>query len=641
RNPRTDLYFALAVCGVLLLAVGVVYGQTLNHAFLDYDDALFVQKNPHVAVGLTPDGFSWAFTDGPGGEWYPLAMLSHMLDAQVFGLNAWGHHLTNVLLHAATSVALFLVWWRYTSELWPSAFVAALFAVHPQHVEAVAWIAERKEVLSAFFFVLALGAYLGYVRHSRGVGRYLLLAILFALGLLAKPMIVTLPPLLLLLDFWPLDCFGAAADAPRAAGSMDRPGVGWLLLEKTPLLGLAVADCLMTLSTHAAGGVHIAWPARLGGALVAAVTYVVQFFCPVDLAAFYPLPEGGPPPWKAALAAVILLLASAAAVAWRRRLPYVFVGWFWYLGMLCPVLGVVKIGRLAMADRYTYLPSIGLSIALAWCAVRLLRGLRAAPWVLGISAGIVTTMFLVLATRQAALWRDDETLWRHALQCTRDNGEAEVGLADALRRRGAVEEAAAHYRRAIQFATDFAPFNNFGLLLAGQDKGPEAIAMFRRAVEIQPDAVNARINLGLALAVGGQFDESHLQFRRALEIDPRSVDAHRGLAYLLSREAKTIAALAELEQAVKLDPNHAAARNDLGLMLAKQGQIEAAMPHFQAAVASDPKFVPARINLAQALAARGQASAALDQYRQVLEIDPGNRAARAALKSAGLKLPRP
>ena len=263
--------------------------------------------NPHVTAGLTGEGIRWAFTEGPFGEWYPLATLSHMLDCQLFGLNAWGHHLTNVLLHAAASIALFLVLWRMTDELWPSAFVAAVFAVHPQHVESVAWVAERRDVLSGLFFMLTLGAYLGYVRHGRSLGRYLLVAALFALGLMAKPMLVTLPPLLLLLDFWPLARFGAAARHPRLDPVGRAARLRRLVLEKLPLFALAAGDCLMTLRTHCPRSTPLAWPERIGNAAVSCVTYVVQFFYPVDLAAFYPYPAGGPPAWKVAGAMAILV----------------------------------------------------------------------------------------------------------------------------------------------------------------------------------------------------------------------------------------------------------------------------------------------------------------------------------------------
>ncbi len=375
------------VCAGLILAIVVIYGQTLSYPFLFYDDSGYVYANPHVTPGLTGAGIWWAFTDGPFGEWYPLVMLSHMLDCQVFGLNAWGHHLTNLLLHAAASIALFLVWWRMTGEFWPSAFVAAIFAVHPQHVESVAWIAERRDVMSGLCFMLTLGAYLGYVRGGRPLGQYCLVAIFFTLALMSKPTVVTLPALLLLLDFWPLARFGWAIDAPGWTKSVRRPGLPWLLLEKLPLLALAVAVSLITLSTHLTRPSELGWPERIGNAVVSCVTYVGQVFCPVNLAIFYPNPVGGPPIWKVVGAAVILGAVSVVAVIWRRGLPYLFVGWFWFLGMLTPVLGLVKIADHSMADRYMYLPGIGLSIAMAWGAARLAAGSLAGRRALAFARG--------------------------------------------------------------------------------------------------------------------------------------------------------------------------------------------------------------------------------------------------------------
>jgi protein O-mannosyl-transferase len=588
-KPRANSYYVWGVCAFLLLAIGLIYGQTLGHALLDYDDNTFVYGNSHVTPGLTGEGFRWAFTDGPGGEWYPLSMLSHMLDCQIFGVEPWGHHLVNVLLHAATSIALLLVLWRMTGELWPSAFVAVVFAVHPQHVESVAWVAERKDVLSGLFFVLTLGAYLGYVRHGRSLGGYFLVAALFALGLLAKPMIVTLPPLLLLLDFWPLASYGSATDTPTWTASVRRPGTLRLLLEKLPLLALSAGDCLMTLRTHTSGGVNLPWLVRIGNAAVSCVKYVVQLFYPIDLAAFYPIAQSGPPAWKVAAAIAILAAVSTAAVFWRRRSPYVFVGWFWYLGMLFPVSGLVSVAWFSMADRYMYLPGIGLYIALAWGATRLVARSSEGRWALGACGTLAIAVLMACAAWQTSLWRDDETLWRHALECTTDNGEAEVGLADALVRRGQLDAAIPYFRQAIQHAVDYTPFNNLGLVMAKQDKASEAIALFRRAVEIEPQAFNPHVNLGLAMAVTNQFAEAHRQFDLALEINPRGVDAHRALAYLLTTEGKFDQARAQLDRAIESDPRNPTGHVDLAMLLMRQGQSAAAKSHFEAALMLDPK----------------------------------------------------
>jgi len=632
---RTDSYYAWGVCGFLLLAIGLIYGQTLWHPFVHYDDNAFVYDNPHVTPGLTAEGIRWAFTDGPLGEWYPLAMLSHMADCQLFGVNAWGHHLTSALLHAAASIALFLVLRRMTGELWPSAFVATIFAVHPQHVESVAWVAERKDVLSGLFFVLTLGAYLGYVRHGRSLTRYLLVAVLFALGLLAKPMLVTVPALLLLLDFWPLARFGAARDTPDWTRNLPRPGALRLVLEKLPLVALAAADCLMTLRTHGSGDVPLALLQRIGNAAISCVTYVVQFFYPVDLAIFYPIPPGGPPMWRAAGAIAILAVVSAAAVIARRRCPYFFVGWFWYLGMLAPVLGVVKIGPLAMADRYLYLPGIGVYIALAWGATRLAVGRAAGRWVLGTCASLVIAVLVACAARQTSFWHDDETLWRHALAVTTGNNKAEVRLAFDFAAQGRLAEAIDFYRRALNSATDkldlYEIHLNLGVALAQQGDLDEAIAEFHQALKIAPDSYEAHVDLGGALMRQKRFIEAIDHFRRAIEIETLRINAHGALAGVLLLQGNIDEARAEFERVVEIDPRNTTARNELGQILFDQGKIDESTAQFEAAVAANPKSLRAHVNLARASAARGRIVEAIAHYRQALEIDPDDPVARQNL----------
>jgi tetratricopeptide (TPR) repeat protein len=597
-QKRTETYYAWGVCGFLLLAVGLIYGQTLGHVLLKYDDNYFVWENSHVTPGLTGQGIWWAFSEGPYGEWYPLSPLSHMLDCQLFGLDAWGHHLTNVLLHGATSIALFLVWWRFTRELWPSAFVAAIFAVHPQHVESVAWVSERKDVLSGLFFVLTLGAYLGYVRHGRSAGRYLLVAILFALGLMSKPMLVTLPPLLLLLDFWPLGRIGKSSDNPRGVGLIERPGLLRLVLEKLPLVALAAGDCWITMRTHAEVERVLPLSLRAAGAAVAGVSYVAAFFWPVDLAAFYPIPPGGPPGWKVAGAFAILAFTTAAAVAWRRKCPYCFVGWFWYLGMLSPVLGLIRIGELAMADRYMYLPGIGLSIALAWGAARLGAGLPERRWMLAAGTGLSIAALAGLAAWQTSFWHDDETLWRRALAVTTDNAKAEVELGHNLAQQGRLDEAIVHYRRNL---------------------------------ELEPDIFAGHVNLAAALTQAGRSEEAVEHLRRALEIGPDVVPGYVTVARLLIVNKKMDEARVALERAVVQEPNDSEARTDLGWVLFGLGKIDEAIVEYEAALAHDPDFVPAHVRLAGAQVARGRLDEAIDHYHRALALDPNNPRARKEL----------
>ncbi len=385
--PSTDAWRAAAICGLLVLAVVLVFGQTLGQEFVNYDDDIYVYAEPHVSGGLSWSGIAWAFTSGPRGDWCPLAMLSHMLDCQLYGLRPAGHHFTNVLLHAASTVLLFLVLWRMAGGLWPSAMVAALFGLHPLRVESVAWIAERRDVLSGLFFMLTLAAYVAYVRHGRSLARYLVVCAMLALGLLAKSILVTLPALLLLLDFWPLGRLGGAQH-PTAPPALRPAQSAWrLVLEKLPLLALALAASFLTMTTHGMRPPNpLTFPERLASAAVSCVAYLGQLFVPVGLSVFYSFPEAGRPAWQVASAAMLLLGITLAVLIHRRSSPYFFVGWFWYVGTLLPVIELVPVGDHARADRYTYLSQIGIYIALVWGAVRLGATWPARRWVFGVGS---------------------------------------------------------------------------------------------------------------------------------------------------------------------------------------------------------------------------------------------------------------
>jgi tetratricopeptide (TPR) repeat protein len=408
-----------------------------------------------------------------------------------------------------------------------------------------------------------------------------------------------------------------------------------LVLEKLPLFALAMADCWMTLHTHAGAGTPLAPLERIGNAAVACITYVAQLFYPVSLSIFYPAPPGGPPLWKLAGAIAILAIASAAAVIWRRRCPYLFVGWFWYLGMLSPVLGMVNIGSLAMADRYMYLPGVGLYIALGWGAARLAAGSPAGHWVLGTCAGLVIAALVACAAWQTSLWRDDETLWTHALACTADNGEAELGLANALAHQGRLDEAIARYHRALALAADsgtlFDAHLNLGVALNLQSDLDEAAAQLRQALALVPDSYDAHVDLGGVLMRQQQLKEAAQHFRRAIEIDPLRVNAHGALAHALLQDGNVDEARAEFEQAVAADRHNPPAQKDLGQILFDQGKIDEAIPHFEAALAANPNFLRAHLSLAKALAAQGKLDGAIAHYRRALEIDPNDPVARQSL----------
>ena len=607
-TSRWQPYLPWLVVGFLLLAIAIVYGQTLGFGFLGYDDPAYVFDSAPVRGGLTRDSVVWAFTSGPFGEWYPLTMISHMVDCDLFGVGppgegqwgAGGHHLTNVLLHAATTIALFLVLWSMSGELWPSAFVAAVFAVHPQHVESVVWIAERRDVLSGLFFVLILAAYLGYVRHGCSVWRYLVVALTLSLGLMAKPILVTVPALLVVLDFWPLARFGHAADLPGGMPVGAGRSFWWLVIEKLPLFAISLAVVAITMATHGKepGSITHSGMTRLANALVTLVRYLSQFFYPVDLAIFYPFPSAGYPFWQLAGAVVILGAITEAATSWKRQRPYLLVGWLWFIGMLTPVLGVVQVSRQAMADRYMYLPMIGLSIALAWGVSRLTGRLAVPRWTVPAAAAVAIVLLTLCAARQTALSRDEEMLWRHALATTEDNGEAELGLADVLRRAGRLDEALERYRRAAALETTYPLFNNMGLTLLEQGKAEEAAAQFRLALQYKPDSATTHDNLGVALLRQNDLDQ----------------------------------ASDELLRAIKLNPSYALAWYHLALLLQTKGDLDQALIHYQHALELNPGLLPAHKAVAALLAARGQIDEAIARYRAVLRIYPGDAEAQAALE---------
>ena len=613
------------MCGLLLLAVIAVFGQTAGHNFVDFDDDDYVYENQHVKAGLTGDGVAWAFTDTHvSAQWHPLTWLSLMADAQVLGSGegplgrarlAAGMHLVNVALHAANAVILLLVLWAMTASVWQSALVAAVFAVHPLHVESVAWITERKDVLSGLFGLLALGAYAWYARGP-SIIRYLSVVAALALGLMAKPMLVTWPLLFLLLDYWPLR----------------RPLRLRLVLEKVPLLLLVAASAAVTFLTQRFGGAVISLesvplPERLARAAVLYVAYLGKTFWPVNLAAVYPRwPMASY--WPALGAGVLLALLTAGAL-WgaRREQPWLAVGWFWFLGTLLPTIGLVQVGMQVMADRFLYLPQVGLCIAVAWELSWAVQGLcgdsPSQRCLSGVEGALLVAGLMACAWQQAAYWKDDETLWSHTLACTSKNWFAHTNLGNALIGRGQVEEAIAHYRKALEINPDYAlAHNNLGLTLASHGRFDEALVHYRKALEIRPDFAEAHNDLGLALADHGQVEKAIAQYRKALEINPDYADARYNLGTVLAGLGQVDEAIAHYRKALETKPDHARAHNNLANALLGRGQVDEAIAHYRKALEINPDYIDARYNLGTALAGRGQVDEAITHFRKILEIQP-------------------
>jgi tetratricopeptide (TPR) repeat protein len=651
RFERPELTLALLL-GVVTLAI---YLPSLGHDFLQYDDQEYVTANLHVSSGLTPDGFVWAFGNHVS-NWHPLTWLSHMLDCQLYGLRPAGHHFTNILLHAVNVVLLFLLLRRITGAVWRSACVAALFAWHPLHVESVAWIAERKDLLSGLFFMLTLLSYSGYVqsrnarveegREEREEVRhhasrityhesrsYALTLLLFALGLMSKPMLVTLPFVLLLLDYWPLGRFTSVSKGPSLKSVLA------LVLEKVPFLVLAAADCVLTLSAQresfsvvSAAGLPIGQ--RLAHTLVAYAHYIVAMFVPRHLAVFYPYET---PSTLETLGAGLLLglLTLGAILAAKRRVEdnppcqrrrYLLVGWLWYLGMLVPVIGLVQVGDQAWADRYTYLPLLGLFIALVWGGAELLTRRaqpRTGPQALASSntgtqpgaqsptqapilfrlPALALTLLLLLATfLQLRYWKNTWTLFEHAARVTHNNYRAVAVLGSLLAAQGRLDEAKEHYALALSYKQGYAEAHFLlGDALLREGQLDQAINHLRQALRFKPMQEQTHLLLGTALGKQNKYDEAAAQYHAALELNSDSAAAHNNLGRLLHAQGKFDGAFEHYAAAIKLAPDFAEVHNNVGILLLQQGKAPQAITQLREAVRLNPASRDSEYNLALAL----------------------------------------
>ena len=594
---------ALWVSLALIVVTMVVYAPVWDHNFVSMDDPLMVSDNPHVSGGLKWTAVRWALTAAYFGDWHPVTWLSHMLDVQLYGMNAGGHHLTNLLLHVANTLLLFGLLRRMTGALGRSAFVAGLFAVHPLHVESVAWVAARTDVLSTLFWMLTLWGYVGYVRQPRR-GRYLVVILLFASGLMAKPMLVTLPFVLLLLDFWPLGRVQLGVGHPSSFWEWASARHRWsavlgLVREKLPLLGLSATASVATFVVRQQGegitGLDALPPdLRLANALLSYVTYIGKMLWPTGLTAFYPYPRAIPTAWV--LGSVLFLMGVSGAVIWvARRHPYLLVGWFWYLGTLVPVIGLVQVGGQASADRYTYVPLIGVFLMLAWGIPDLLARWPDRSIALPVTAGVLLLACAITARGQVQYWRDDAALWGHALEVTTENYFAHTGLGDALASQGRVAEAIAHYSEAVRIRPDYTnAHNKLGVALADQGRIGEAIIHYTEALRIEPDFPAAHVNLGNALATQGKASEAIAQYTTALRIQPDNVAAHNNLGFVLASQGRGAEAIAHYTEALQIKSDYALAHNNLGFALASQGRVDEAIREFRETLRLNPDQPKAR-----------------------------------------------
>lgn len=591
----------------LVAATIVVYGQIGRHAFLHYDDDQYITENPVVRSGLTVQGVAWALTTTHFSYWHPLTWISHMTDVEVFGLDARAHHFVSLSFHTANTVLLFMILFRMTGALWRSAFAAALFALHPLHVESVAWLAERKDLLSTFFWLLAIGAYLRYARRP-AVAPYLIVLLLFLLGLMAKPMVVTLPLTLLLLDYWPLQRLSRDASSPDSPGderSARRPELH-ILGEKVLFFLLAVACGVITLLSPgvqqaSSSLARLPLNVRAANALVAAAGYLGKTIWPSSLAVYYPHREVALASWKIAGAAVLVGGITILVLRMARRRPYLVFGWFWYLTTLLPVSGLIQVGGQSMADRYTYVPLIGIFVMISWGVADMASSWRLPAPALSVTAFVALFVLAFVSWRQAAYWQDDRTLFSHAIDVTSDNYLAELNLGVALERENKVDEAIPHYKEALR---------------------------------IRPFYADAHYNLAVALGGKGNIDEAALHYGRVLQIRPRDANAHNNLGFLLFRQGRLGEAIAHYQEAIRINPRFPLAQSNLGSALGRQGKIDEAVVHFRAALHDSPDDVLANYNLGIALMIQGKREEAAVHFREALRGRPGDPAIRKQLEQA-------
>ena len=610
---------------LLMLITVAVYWPATHAQFLNYDDDLYVTANSHVQGGLTVENLRWIFLNPVAGNWHPVTMLTHLLDCQFYGLKPWGHHLTNVLLHSVNT-ALVFVWLRgLTGTVWRSFFVAALFGWHPVHVESVAWVAERKDVLSACFGLSCLICYTRHVQKMEAVGNssvvswvrspfYWLAFFCFSLGLMSKPMLVTWPFVLLLLDCWPLQRLSQWKQ---------------LLVEKIPFLLLCVFSCAVTFVAQKHGGAvvgiqDLTLEMRSENAVISYCRYLGKLFWPTNLAPFYPLPDRWPVK-EFFLAGVLLVGLSVLLVRWRRQHPYLLVGWLWYVGTLVPVIGLVQAGRQSMADRYTYLPSLGFLILVVWGVCELTRRWRHHVLVLSMVGLTAIISCLGLTWQQIGYWQDAETLFRYTIKVTKDNYFGYRMVGDELQAKGRLGEAIIFYQEAIRLKPYFfAAEYNLGHAYEAQGRLVEAFNCYLQAVKWQPDFFQAYNDLGNILVAKGQWDEAIPYYRQAINYKPDYPEAHNNLGITLLNKGLVDEAISEFQQAVRLKPDYARAHKYLGFALVNQGRVEEAVYELQQAVRQNPSDSQSHYDLGVAFGKKGRNDEAIAQYQEAIRLNPND-----------------
>jgi len=720
NSAKKDYRIVLLVALCLIAAIIIVYGKVKTFDFIGYDDDLYVTQNHYVQKGISSEGLKWAFTTFHSANWYPLTWMSHMLDCELYGLNPSGHHWTNIEFHIANTLLLFFILFWMTGAIWRSAFVAALFALHPLHVESVAWVSERKDVLSTFFCLLTIAAYYCYVKKT-SAKYYILTFVLLSIGLMAKPMLVTMPFVLILLDFWPLKRFryqsGFYLKLEKENDDVVRKNHR-IILEKIPLFIIVIITCIVTfIAQKSEGAVKAIWAIplkyRIENAVVSYADYFLKAIWPHKLAVFYPYPGNAISSWQIFGGAILIVAACYGAIRTAKKYPYILVGLFWYLGTLVPVIGLVQVGDQAMADRYTYIPLIGIFIIVSWGAADLFKKLRdqtsslrspSYAWqagvrdqksevgsrrtevggqrsavreqqpmtsssvlvffnkrrfqniFLGISAAILLVALSAKTFYQLNTWKNEITLFEHAVSVTENNYQAENNLGTAYsskdldkalfhyeaalkikpgyamalynlgtiyEKKGQIDKAINYYLKVLQINPNYSDaLNNLGLIYYNQRDYAKAVSYFKRALKKDPQKTNARINLANVLFLQSKPDEAISQYRKLLQNDPENADACYNLAYVLSTQGKLDEAVSLYIKTLRIDSTYSKAHYNLGDIYLNQGKTKEAFMHYAEVIKIKPDYVQAYNKLGLILLRQGKLDSAKLLFLKAIQIDP-------------------
>jgi tetratricopeptide (TPR) repeat protein len=625
----TNQHFIILIIVMLTIFILSAYWPVQKYDFINYDDTVYVTSNYSIQKKITFESIKSIFGHVHTGHWHPVTMMSHMLDWQLFGDKAGGHHWTNVIIHIFNTILLFLLFNKLTGAMWRSAFIAALFAIHPLNVESVAWISERKNVLSTFFLILTMFFYVWYVKNPNWK-RYLPVFLCFALGLMSKPMLVTLPFILLLLDYWPLNrlqIYSTENDHLKIKEVIRRNSnkIFNLVLEKVPLFVLSAISVLLTLYAARYVGTVSSFESlplreRISNAVVSYVLYIKKLFWPTDLAVFYPI--SAIPVWQFFIASLFLIIVTVFVCRYFRKYPYLFIGWFWYLGTLVPVIGLIQVGSQAMADRYAYVPLIGIFIIMAWGITDIART-KYLKNIVAIVSGISLIILFIITSFQIQYWRDTTSLFERAVNVTKNNFTAKFGLGNELLKRNKIDEAIKHYYESLILD----PENDtilaaFAWALHMKGENDKAIDMLRLALRFNPKSMDAHNRLGVILFQEGHIDEAIIEYKKAIDLNNDELLPHRNLGNALVEKGKIDEAINEYREVLRINPQYAGAHDKIAMLLMSQNKNVEAIKHFKEAIKLSPTYADAHFHLAKILKREGFEAESSYHFQEAISINP-------------------